>query len=506
MSKKNTFYITSPIYYATAAPHLGHMYTTIICDVVARYHRMLGHEVLFLTGTDEHGSKVYQKAQEARKDTQAFLDEQAAKYELMTDVLDISNDIFMRTSYDWHKKAAQEFWKRSFEHGDIYKKKYTGLYCVGCEAFKTEKDLDEKGLCPDHKQKPERIEEENYFFRLSAYGAKLKKLFKENPEFVIPEGKRKEMHALIEEGLEDVSISRHKSKLSWGVEVPGDSEQVMYVWFDALTNYITAAGYAQDEKKFKKWWPADVHVVGKEINRFHSLLWPAMLISAGVDIPKQIAVHGWITVDGQKMSKTLGNVLDPFEIVKQFPLSAVRYFMLREIPFDSDGVFSFKRLGERYEADLANGLGNLFYRVLSMIEKYTDGCIPQPSDDAVRTYEHVWKEYNEGFRAFRFDRALEAVWALLRSADQVINEEEPWKLADPAAKQEVKLNNLLYTLATICHHAAWFVYPFMPSISEAMFEQLGLNISEEFKHDVKKIALKPGTKIKKGSPLFPRLV
>jgi methionyl-tRNA synthetase len=495
MPKK--FYITTPIYYASAPPHIGHMYTSLLCDVLARYHRMRGGDVFFLTGTDEHGLKVYRKAQEAGVAAQKFCDDQAARYQMMNDVLDISNDDFIRTTEERHKLGAQGFWNRSLKNGDIYKKKYKGLYCVGCEAFKIERELID-GKCPDHNAMPEEVLEENYFFRLSSYTKKLAAFYEKDPAFVVPKERRSEMLSLIKAGLEDVSVSRHKNKQPWGIPVPNDPSQVMYVWFDALTNYLTAIGFCADLQRFKKLWPADLHVVGKEINRFHSLLWPAMLWSAGFKLPKQIAVHGWITVDGSKMSKTRGNVIDPLVLVDKYGVSAVRYFFMREMPPTSDGDFSFARLEQRYSADLANGIGNLFYRILSMIEKYCNGVVPKgkPSPSILPQYEKSMED-------FRPDFALEVLSAAHKKADSLINKKEPWKLAGSRPKE---LGNFLFYLASICYQTAWLIYPFMPVVSEEMFNQLGCRMLKEFEQSYKKARLKPGTKIKKTRPLFPRLV
>jgi methionyl-tRNA synthetase len=355
---KPNYYLSTAIPYANAAPHIGYALEALYADAMARYQRLLGHEVFFLIGTDEHGQKMWRTAQEAGRPVGEYAAEKSALFQELADEYNITNDDFIRTTEARHMKGAQAFWAACLENGDIYKKQYVGLYCVGCEGFKTEKDLVE-GKCPDHNRLPEEISEENYFFRLSKYQEPLQFLFDKNKEFVVPESRFNEMKNLLKNGLEDVSISRSVEKLTWGIPVPGDESQVMYVWFDALTNYITALGYGSgNEEKFKKFWPG-THIVGKEINRFHSLLWPAMLMSAQLDVPKQIAVHGWITVDGQKMSKSVGNVINPLELVQEFPLEAVRYFLLREIPFDNDGDYTRQKFMDRYVGDLANGIGNL---------------------------------------------------------------------------------------------------------------------------------------------------
>ena len=507
---KNKFYITTAIPYANADPHIGFALEILYADVMARYQRLLGKDVYFLTGTDEHGQKMLKTAKEAGKSVEDFAQGKSAVYQMLADEWNISNSDFIRTTEERHIKSAQEFWKSSLATGDIYKKSYTGLYCVGCEAFKTEKDLVE-GKCPDHNKAPEILSEENYFFKLSKYQEPLQFFFEQHPEFVYPEHRFKEMRNILKEGLEDVSISRNKEKLPWGIPVPDDDTQVMYVWFDALTNYITALGWGSlNDELFKKYWPADAHVIGKEINRFHSLLWPAMLMSAGVDLPKQIAVHGWITVEGQKMSKTIGNVINPLELTDKFQLDAVRYFLMREIQFDNDGDYSDSKFLERYNADLANGIGNLTNRILVMIEKYCDSVVPETieaNDEIINFAKQIAAEYNEAMKFWRFDRALENVWKFIAYCDQMISDNQPWAMIKAGKNKEAC--DMLHHLAEALRHIAVMIWPIMPETSEKMFILLGLDVPKELAKPLSElqswVGLTVGNKIQKPEPLFPRL-
>lgn len=508
--KNSTYYLTTAIPYANASPHIGFALEILYADVMARYQRLLGRDVYFLTGTDEHGQKMLKTAKEAGQTVESFASERSAEFQNLADQWNITNNDFIRTTEVRHAGRAKKFWEVVFKNGDIYKKSYTGLYCYGCESFKTEKDL-VGGKCPDHNRAPEVLSEENYFFRLSRYQEPLQFLFESRPDFVFPESRHKEMYNILKSGLEDISISRSREKLSWGIPVPGDDSQVMYVWFDALTNYITALGYgSKDDKLFKKFWPA-THIVGKDINRFHALLWPAMLMAAGVEPPQQIAVHGWITVDGQKMSKSLGNVINPLEIIQKFPLDAVRYFFLREIPFEGDGNFSEKQFVERYNGDLANGIGNLTNRILTMVEKYCAGKIPtvHTADSGLVSFltKEVWPNYVESMNNWRFDQALATTWKFVASCDQIISDKQPWALAKAGKTEEV--NDLLYHLAEALRHLAIMIWPVMPETAEKLFCQLGLEVESELAKPLSELQqwvdLTVGKKINKGEALFPRL-
>src|SRR3989338_7330919 len=506
----NKYYITTAIPYANADPHIGFALEILYADAMARYQRLLGKDVYFLTGTDEHGQKMYKTANEVGSTTEEYANLKSAQFQKLADLWNITNDDFIRTTEPRHMERAQKFWSASMESGDIYKKQYSGFYCYGCEAFKTEKDLIDD-LCPDHHTKPEIISEENYFFKLSKYQEPLEFLFNDRPDFVYPENRYKEMKNILKNGLEDISISRSKEKLPWGIAVPGDDTQVMYVWFDALTNYITALGYGSDDDHlFKKYWPADAHVIGKEISRFHSLLWPAMLMSAGVELPRQIAVHGWITVDNQKMSKSIGNVVNPLELVELYQLEAIRYFFMREIPFDNDGDFSYTKFKERYNSDLANGLGNLTNRILTMVEKYCDSTIPVGvSNIDLEKYlaDEIRPEYTKNMIRFHFDHALEAVWKWLTHADQMISSHQPWVMTKEGKIEE--LNDLLYNLSEALRQIAIMIWPVMPETAEKILLQLGLDFEIEFKKSLSDLqkwgSLPTGLKINKADPLFPRL-
>jgi methionyl-tRNA synthetase len=506
---RKNYYITAAIPYANDNPHVGHAILFLYADVMARYQRQLGKEVYYLLGTDEHGQKMLKTAKEKGREVSEYAAEKSAVFQNLADQWNITNNDFIRTTEKRHIESAQKFWQAVEKSGDIYKKKYSGLYCVGCEAFKTEKDLVD-GLCPDHQKAPEYLEEENYFFRLSKYQNKLEKLFKSNPEFVYPENRFNEMFNILKNGLEDISISRSTNKLSWGVPVPGDPSQVMYVWFDALTNYITALGYgSNDDNLLKKFWPADAHVIGKEINRFHSLLWPAMLMSAGVELPKMIAAHGWITIDGQKMSKTIGNVIDPLTLSAAYPVDSVRYFFMRELPFDNDGDYTEEKFVARYNGDLANCIGNFCNRVMVMIEKYCAGIIPESSvkdKEIQKIASSAWDEHLNNMDIFRFDRSMEAVFKLITYCDQQISERQPWVLAKAGKGKEV--NSLLNGLSEILRQVAIMIYPIMPDTSEKILAQLGLVPSDEFKkslENLKKWRDGAGRTVNQPSPLFPRL-
>lgn len=509
---QNKYYITTAIPYANDKPHIGHAILFLYADVAARYNRLLGNDVRFLIGSDEHGQKIYRTANKLNKDVSEHAKEMSAYVQNMADQWNISNDDFIRTTDDRHIKSAQKFWQASVESGDIYKKNYSGLYCVGCESFKTEKDLVD-GKCPDHQTTPELVEEENYFFRLSKYQEALELLFEKYPDFVYPKNRYNEMRNILKQGMEDISISRSTDKLPWGIPVPNDDSQVMYVWFDALSNYITALGWGSDnDDLFKKYWPADAHILGKEINRFHSLLWPAMLMSAGIELPKMIAAHGWITVDGQKMSKTIGNVIDPIELADKYPIDSVRYFFMRELAFNSDGDYSEEKFLARFNGDLANGVGNLTNRILTMIEKYCENTVP-----AVKNIDHslmkclkdeIWTSYEENMEKFRFDKALEAVWKLIAHLDQTISDKQPWAMYKDGKKDEV--NDLLYHLAEALRQISVMILPIMPETSEKIMIGLGLDVGLEFAKPLSElkdwVELTVGKNINKGEALFPRLV
>ena len=459
------FYITTSIAYTNAPPHIGFALEAIQADVFARYHRILGDDVFFLTGTDEHGIKNVKSARKAGKTTKEFTREISDKFKKLTNVLNISNDYFIRTSdKEKHWPSVEKVWKKLEKNRDIYKKKYKGLYCVGCEAFITKKDL-VNGKCQNHKKEPEKIEEENYFFRLSKYSKEIKKALEKNEIEIIPSSRKNEMLTLINEGLEDVSFSRPRKSLSWGVPVPSDKNQVIYVWSDALVNYISALGYVNNTECFKKYWPADVHCIGKDILRFHSLTWPAMLMSLNICLPKKIFVHGFITSNGQKMSKSLGNTIDPFELVKKYGVDAVRYFFLREISPTEDGDFSYEKFEERYNSDLASGLGNLVSRVIAMANKFDVKSYKTENINKfiIENCDIFLKKYKMYLNNFKPREALVTVWNFIHFCDLYIDKEKPWE----KGRKEV-INNLLFAIENI----AKMLKPFLPETSIKILENI----------------------------------
>jgi methionyl-tRNA synthetase len=448
------FYVTTSIAYSNAAPHIGYAMELIQGDVLARYHRQQSDDVWYLTGTDEHGTKIKRAAEEAGKDPQTYVDDMSVQFTGLAHALNVSNNQFIRTTDPAHKKAAEHFWKVCAK--DIYKAAYEGWYCVGCETFYTDIDVPDH-VCPIHKTKLEKIKEENYFFKLSAYTAQIKEIIKTDQLRVRPATRKNEILALLDRGLEDISISRDKKQLTWGVPVPGDDSQVMYVWFDALTNYITALGYPGGEA-FKKFWPADVHVIGKDILRHHAAIWPAMLLSAGLKLPKSLYVHGFISSEGHKMSKSLGNVVAPAEVIGKYGVDALRYYLLREIPSEADGDFSWARMEAVYNADLANDLGNLVQRVAVMITKYQKGVIGD-----LPPHSHDVRPYEEAMTELRFDRALAEVWLLIRGLNHFLEEEKPWELAQSDTAQLAEV--LRHAVADLVQ-VATLIMPFLPGTAE----------------------------------------
>src|SRR3989339_6221 len=499
---KKNFYITTTLPYVNADPHIGFALEIIQADAVARYQRLLGKEVVFNTGTDEHGLKIYRKALETKEDPLDYCNRYAARFDALKQPLNLSYTNFIRTTNIPHMSAAQEFWRLCIKSGDIYKKNYKVKYCVGCELEKTDSELVDDE-CPIHPNlNIELIEEENYFFKFSKFQKPLLKFYEKNPSFVVPENRLHEIKNFVEKGLEDFSISRLKSKMPWGVPVPSDEDQVMYVWFDALINYISTLGWPNDEKNFKKHWPG-VQVAGKDNLRQQSAMWQAMLMSAGLPNSEQVFIHGFITSDGQKMSKSLGNVVDPFEIVKKYGSTsssrvgtdATRYFLLGALPSYDDGDFTIARFEEYYTAHLVNGIGNLTSRILTMVEKYSDNKIPAKSED-IFDIDGFWKDYGIAFKNFEFDGLIEIINNLVAECDGTISKQKPWE----KAKLGEDISGLLYQLAETLRHLAVALLPIIPESAEKILKQLN---TEDKTHTWGK--LKKGDIIYKSEILFPRL-
>jgi len=465
------FYITTAIPYVNARPHIGHALEFVQADVIARYRRLRGDDVLLLSGSDENALKNVQAAEKAGAPVQRFIDENARLFADLARALHVQFDVFQKGSTKDHHASSQKLWELCVKSGDIYKKSYEGLYCVGCEAFYTENELDENQECFEHPgRRLEKVAEENYFFKLSRYQDKVIELVEKDELRIVPSAKKNEVLAFLRQPLRDISISRSNERAkSWGVSVPGDDSQRMYVWFDALNIYQSGIGFGSDEKKYKKWWPADVHVMGKGIIRFHAVYFPAFLLSAGLALPKTLFVHGYITVDGQKISKSLGNVIDPFELVAKYGVDAVRYFLLREIPSTEDGDFSFEKFETRYNADLAGGLGNLVARVLTLATKISNFQFPISNQFSNPNFqkltEETWQKVASALEEFRFSDALIAIWEVIHACDKYIDEKKPWS---ESSEQKEVIGDLLLAIGEI----ADFLKPFLPETSEKILQQL----------------------------------
>lgn len=497
------FYITTAIAYVNAPPHVGHALEFIQGDVLARYHRLIGDDTFFLTGTDEHGVKIYETALKAGEDTQAFVDRHADIYKSLEGILNLSNDGFVRTTDAGHKIACQKLWMKMFEAGDIYKDVYSGNYCVGCEAFIPEKDLDEQGNCPNHNKKPEILQEENYFFKLSKYSDRIKEAIEKDELKIVPEARKNEILNIIgDEGLRDVSFSRPKSVLPWGVTVPNDDNQVMYVWGDALSNYITFIGYGEETEQFKKLWPCDVHLIGKDILRFHAGIWIGMLMSAGLQIPKSIYVHGFVTSDGKKMSKTLGNVVDPLHYANTYGSDALRYFLVREIPTTDDGDFSHGRFVDVVNSELANGLGNLVNRVTMMTEKYFEGKVPVVCDGGVVAHRlgELAGDYHKAFDRFDIKIACEVLKNVVDFGNKYIDDKKPWAMAKAG---DDELGDVMYNLLELVRFVAVLSSVFIPKGANKIFDQL--SVVDEGLTSLQWGYLKEGAAINSAGSLFPRI-
>ncbi len=506
-----SFYITTPIYYPSAKLHIGHAYCTTIADAMARFKRLAGYDVFFLTGSDEHGQKIQQAAEKEGVTPIKYVDKIVAGFQALWKRLHISNDDFLRTSEPRHHRVVQEFFRRAKAKGDVYKGEYTGLYCTPCESYWTELQLDEDGCCPDCHRPVQQVSEEAYFFKLSNYADRLLKHIEENPDFIRPTSRRNEMISFIQRGLDDLCISR--TSFDWGIPVPDDEKHVIYVWFDALTNYVTAAGFFDDPEKFKKFWPADVHLVGKEIVRFHSIIWPAILMSLDLPLPKQIYGHGWLIVDGDKMSKSKGNVVDPNLLIDEFGADAIRYFLLREIALGQDGNFSRDALIGRINADLANDLGNLLHRTLNMIGKFQNGVIEaattkNETDAAlIADAAELLAAYESGMENMEISPVMKKLWAFIGRANKYIDETAPWALAKDAAKK-AELATVMYNLAESLRVISVLISPFMPETAPKIWAQLGMTGDIwDVRLDAVKVwgGLPAGQHIGQAEPIFPRI-
>ncbi|MFD0958679.1 methionine--tRNA ligase [Paenibacillus chungangensis] len=513
MSENKTFYITTPIYYPSDKLHIGHAYTTVAGDAMARYKRLRGYDVRYLTGTDEHGQKIERKAKETGKTPQQFVDDIVVGIKELWSKLEISNDDFIRTTESRHKTVVEKIFKQLLEQDDIYKGTYEGWYCTPCESFFLERQLQD-GNCPDCGRPVELVKEESYFFRMSKYADRLLQFYEDHPGFIQPESRRNEMiNNFIKPGLEDLAVSR--TTFDWGIRVPGDPKHVIYVWIDALSNYITALGYAKEgeDEAYRKFWPADVHLVGKEIVRFHTIYWPIMLMALGLPLPKKVFAHGWLLTKEGKMSKSKGTVVDPVVLIDRYGLDALRYYLLREVPFGADGAFTPENFVERINFDLANDLGNLLNRTVAMIDKYCGGAVPEFrgsvtafDDNLQELVQQTVVQVEKAMEEMQFSIALSSLWQLVSRTNKYIDETQPWALAKDEERQ-AELDAVMYHLAESLRMVSIMLQPFLTHAPRGIWQQLGIPAGELTSWEsMREFGLIPGgTKVNKDAPLFPRL-
>jgi len=509
MANKKTFFVTTPIYYVNDAPHIGHAYTSIACDVIARFYRLKKNKTMFLTGTDEHGLKIEQAAKKKNMDTKKFVDEMSLGFKDLTKKLNLSNDFFIRTTDTFHKQTSQYIWNRLKKNNQIYLDKYKGWYSVSDEAYFNEDEINtdektKKKVAPSGNE-VQWVEEESYFFKLSKWQDKLLDYYEKNPDFIGPESRKNEVVSFVKRGLNDLSISR--TTFSWGIDVPGDKKHVMYVWLDALINYLSAIGYP--DKKYKVFWPANLHIIGKDIIRFHAIYWPAFLLAADIEPPKRIFAHGWWTNEGKKISKSLGNVIDPDKIIKKYGLDSLRFFLLREVPFGNDGDFSKKSLQRRINNDLANDLGNLVQRVLTIINKNFNGKLCRinkikDSDRKLHQYPlKILKNIEKNYEKQEFHKVIDNIWKLISEANKYVDENEPWQLIK---NNKERAGDVLNILVIVIAKIAIFLAPIMPNISENILNKLGLSIKDLSIDEIKKENfLNMKHKIKKPEIIFHKI-
>lgn len=503
--KKNKFYITTPIYYSNSEPHIGTVYTTIVADTFARFYRLKDYDVFFLTGLDEHGQKLARTAQEKGYTPQEYVDMMAQKFLDTWKKIGITNDDFIRTTQKRHEEVVQKVFQKLYDNGYLYKGTYAGWYCTPCETFYQKEELHD-GNCPNCGRPVEFLEEETYYFKLSEFGPALLKYIEEHPEFVYPESRRNEVISFIKSGLKDISATR--TTVKWGIPVPFDPKHTVYVWFDALVNYISALGYlSDDDTKFRRYWPADVHLIGKDILRFHAIIWPAILMALNIPLPKTVLAHGFWTIKGGKISKSKGNKVDPHELINIYGVDALRYFLLREVPLGLDGEYSDEAFHRRYTSDLANDLGNLLNRVLTVAEKYSEGKVPNPSEmkeedkALLEKTEETAKRVEEEMEKFNPSSALGSIWEVIQDANRYIDQQAPWNLTS----DKERLNTVIYTLLETLRRISILLYAFIPDSAVKIQEQLGYQ-DPQFSWDlIKDVKIPVGQKLNKGKILFPRV-